>query len=357
MRFPMRFVLENAAAPIQYRAIREVAELSPGGIPRLDALPYTFPPAVTLALTQSPDGTWNNAMLALPAARSDELRGVGTIQAVRRLVEYGWDRESPPLVRARRILFRLLAEDEDPSFLFELGAKGKIEPELIDHSRQLLREAAAAALAHAGYEADPRLRGAAHRILDRIHQYLNSPLSKKPWLRVGNRQVLPPEAHPPSMHALTMLAYMPLFRSEHHAVVDRIYHHISGLQPRQESAQVVGKKIILQPQYVLGDPLPHRNAVDADVPFALMWLEMMARLGFLKRNEGWLKLFDRFVDDRDRTGVWHPHKGLAAPRSSNPLVWPSFPLESAVTGEERWTDVTFRLGLIARLIGRPIELI
>jgi hypothetical protein len=276
---------------------------------------------------------------------------------VGRLVEYGWDRESPPLARARRILFRLLAEDEDPSYLFEFGPRSKGEPETIDHSRQLLREAAAAALAHAGYEADPRLRGAAHRILDRIHQYLNSPLAKKPWLRVGNRQVLPPEAHPPSMFALSMLAYMPLFRSEHHGVVDRIYHHVSQPQPRQESAQLIGKKIILQPQLVLGDMLPHRNAVDADVPFALMWLEMMARLGFLRRNEVWLKLFDRFVDDRDRTGVWHPHKGLAAPRSSNPLVWPSFPLESAVAGEERWTDVTFRLGLIAKLIGRTIELI
>src|SRR5690606_32961360 len=115
--------------------------------------------------------------------------------------------------------------------------------------------------------------------------------------------------------------------------------------PRQESAQVVGKKIIEQPQYILGDMLPHRNALDADVPAALMWLEMMARLGFLKRNEGWTKLFDRFVDDMDRTGVWHPHKGQSAPKTTNPFVWHAFPLETTVAGDERWTDVTFRLGL------------
>jgi len=82
----------------------------------------------------------------------------------------------------------------------------------------------------------------------------------------------------------------------------------------------------------------------------------MARLGFLRRNENWGKLFERFLDDRDREGVWHPHKGMAVARSSNPFVWPVYPLETQLAGEERWTDITFRLGLIARLAGRPIEI-
>jgi hypothetical protein len=34
-----------------------------------------------------------------------------------------------------------------------------------------------------------------------------------------------------------------------------------------------------------------------------------------------------------------------------------FPLEEVHGGDERWTDVTFRIGLIARLSGRPIEVI
>ena len=62
------------------------------------------------------------------------------------------------------------------------------------------------------------------------------------------------------------------------------------------------------------------------------------------------------VVDRDAQGVWHPHKGLAAPRSPNPFLWPMYPIENQTVGEERWTDVTFRLGLIARLTGRAIEL-
>ena len=86
--------------------------------------------------------------------------------------------------------------------------------------------------------------------------------------------------------------------------------------------QLFGSKIVAQPHLVLGDLLPNRNVADADVPFALAWLELMARLGFLGRNEVWAKLFERFLDDRDRDLVWHPHKGMAMPRSSNPFVWP-----------------------------------
>jgi hypothetical protein len=295
-------------------------------------------------------------MLGVPTGRADRFDGVGTITAVRRLLEYGWDKESPPVILSRRILFRLLAEDSDPAYLFDLGGKGTDE-DLARRGRAILREAAAAALAQSGYEGDPRLRGAARRILDRIDNYLHSPLAQKPWVRVGNKQVLAAEAAPPSIYALEMLAHMPLFRNEHHAPLDRIYQHVSQALPRQEPQQLCGEKIVLQPHLVLGDMFPTRAAVDADIPAALVWLELMARLNFLRRNETWNKLFERFLDERDRDYVWHPHKGTSIPRPTDPAVWPSFPLEEHLSGDERLTDVTFRLGLIARLSGRPIEIV
>jgi hypothetical protein len=357
VEFPVGWLLDNAAPPIQYRSLVEVARIPVDQAHRFAILPFTYRAALAVAFHQAVDGSWGDTMLGIPSGRGDGVQGVGTINAVRRLLEYGWDRESPPLVRARRLLFRLLAEDNDPSLVYELAPHTKPDPELTQRARAILREAAAATLAQAGYESDPRLRGAARRILDRIDVYMRSETSAKPWIRVGNRQVLAPEAAPPSFYALNMLAHMPLFRNEHHMLIDRIFHYISQPMPRQESAQQLVTKIVPQPHLILGDMLPHRNAVDADVPWALTWLELMARLGFLRRSETWSKLFERFLDDRDRSGIWHPHKGTAMPKTTNPYVWPAFPLESTAVGEERWSDVTFRLGLIARLSGRPIELV
>lgn len=361
LTFPLGWLLDNACGPIKYRAAAEVARLPGEILQKMEWLPYAYRPALRIALTQQLDGTWNDSMLTLPARTSVDFANIGTMNAVRRLVEYGWSNDSPPLAQARRILFRLLAEDNDPAYLFELAAKAK-DDDSVRRGRLMLREAAASVLAQAGYEADPRLRGAGRRIIERVDAYLMSPLAERPWIRVGNTHVLAQEATPPSFHVLTMLAHMPIFRQENYTTVERIYAYIAQPLPRQEAQQLVGKKIIEQPQLVLGDRLPHRNAVESDIPFALMWLETMARLGFLRRNENWLKMFERFVDDRDRSGVWHPHKGTDIPVSSNPRVWSMFPLEDFTAGSVKgtgaaWSDVTFRIGLIGKLIGREIELI
>ena len=355
VQFPLGWLLNNASSALQYRAIIEVAGLS-GDREVYRKLSLAFPPALRIAMAQGGDGSWGGAMLRVPEVGAN-LTDVGTIPAYRRLLEYGWDRESPPLIRARRVLFRLLAEDNDEDQLYEYREAAGGDPDLIRRSRVILREAAAAALAHAGYERDPRLRGAALRIMARLDSYLTSPLAERPWVRVGNRQVLAAEATPPSMHVLTMVAHMPLFRSENHPQVNRLLKYISQPLPRQEAFQQVGAHIVEQPHLVLGDPLSSRNVADADVPFALTWLELMARLGFLRRNDSWLSLFDRFLDDRDRDFVWHPHRGSAKPASTNPDVWAMFPLDAGAEGEDRWSDVTFRLGLIARLMGRPIEVV
>ncbi len=356
MVFPLGWLLDHAAAPIKYRAAVEVARLSAGTA--LSNLPFSFAPAIRLAVMQSAEGIWNNAMLTVPPQRGDDFEHIGTMHAIRRLIEYGWDKESPPVYHARRILFRLLAEDNDPSLLFELTPPEgkKVDRATVAGYRLHLREAAAATLAQAGFESDLRLRGAASRILEKIYGFLRSPLAEKPWIRVGNQQVLAADVHPPTVAALHMLAHMPLFRNEHHEEMEALYRWLIRPLPRQEQVQVVGQRLVPVPLYVLGDKLPHRNAVEEDVPAALAWLELVARLGYLRRNENWMKMHERFIDDCGRDGVWHPHKGMSQPRSSNPWVWATYPLEASHAGDDRWTDVTFRTGLIARLSGRPITI-
>ena len=321
----------------------------------MDWLPYSHRPAIKLAVTQARDGMWNQSVLSIPGKHSADFSNVGTIPAVRRLAEYGWNAESPPLVLARRLLFRLLAEDNDPAFTFELGSKTR-DDDMVRRTRGLFREAAAATLAQMGYEKDPRLRGAARRILERTVSYLTSPLGEKPWIRVGNSHVLAAESAPPSIYTLTMLAHMPIFRHEHFSEVERIYAWVSQPLPRQEIVQLFGKKMVPQPHLIMGDVLPHRNALEADIPFGLLWLETMARLNFLKRNDGWMKLFR--VHRRPRSnGIWHPQKEWIVRR--RPILGVvDLPADDGAGLEAKWTDVTFRIGLIGNYsAGNRVDLI
>lgn len=352
--FAVGWLLTNAPPALQYRALVDVAQYRHKDS-TLARVPYASKAGWQLLMMQGSDGSWPNGMLSVP--KRDDVVGVGTIVAYRRLIELGWDPECPALATTKRLLFRLLAEDNDPEFLAELGATATDEG-LVKRGRLILREAAAAALAQAGYESDPRLRGAARRLTDRIGAYLKSPLLQKPWHRLGNQHVLAAEVAAPSFHTLLMLAHMPQFRSEHHEVMDRLYTFLSQPWPRQQAVQQVGIHLIDQPHLVLGDFLPTRNVMDADMPSSLAWLEIMARLGFLKKNEGWLRLFDRLLDDRDRKGVWHPPRSVVMPEQVPSWSWPVMPLsERGGAIDPMSIDVTFRLGLIARLAGRTIELV
>ncbi len=352
--FALNWLLINAPPAIQYRALVDVGRYQAKDN-SLARIPYGSKSGWQLLMMQESDGSWENGMLSVP--NGDSLVGVGTILAYRRLLELGWDPECPALATTKRALFRLLAEDNDPAFLAELGATATDE-DLVKRGRLILREAAAAALAQAGYEADPRLRGAARRLTDRIGAYLRSPVLHKPWLRLGNQHVLAAEVAAPSFNTLLMLAYMPQFRSEHQEVMDRLYTFLSQPWPRQQAVQQVGAHLIDQPHLVLGDFLPTRNVMDADMPSSLAWLEMMARLGFLRKHEGWLRLFDRLLDDRDRKGIWHAPRSVVMPEQVPSWSWPVMPLsERGGPIDATSIDVTFRLGLIARLSGRTIELI
>jgi hypothetical protein len=352
--FALSWLLTNAPPAVQYRALNDVAHFGVGD-PRLTRIPYGSKTGWHILLMQDSDGSWPNGWLNVP--RRDEMVGVGTIVAYRRLIELGWDPESPALSTTKRLLFRLLAEDLDPSVLGEFAASANDE-DLLKRDRLILREAAAAALAQAGYESDPRLRGAARRLIDRVGAYLKSPLAQKPWLRLGNQHVLAAEVAAPSFHTLLMLAHMPQFRSEHHETMDRLYTYLSQPWPRQQAVQQVGPHLVDQPHLALGDFLPTRNVMDADMPSALAWLEIMARLGFLKKHEGWSRLFDRLLDDRDRKGIWHPPRSVVMPETVPAWSWPVLPLSERDTPiDASSVDVTFRLGLIARLAGRTIELL
>jgi hypothetical protein len=352
VRVPVRWLLKEATGAIQYRAIVDLAKLK--AAPEAQAATLMQPSALRCAVTMRLDGSWGDRLFPEPGAAPH----TATFSAVRHLLECGWDRDSPPLAVARRFLFRLLAMDEDPALLYELAAETRNNKEVARRLRVNVRTEAAALLAQAGYERDPRVRGAAIRAFQRVVEYLRSPLAVKPWIRVGNKQVLSPDAAPPSMSFLRMVAFMPELRTENHLGMELLGKHLMLPEPRQEPVQQIDGLLVPVPQAVLGDRLPHRNALEADVPAALHWLEVMVRLGVFRRHEPWIRMFERFVESADRYGVWHPMKGDAMPATTAADLIGWYPLETqADSGESRYSDVTLRVSLIARLIGRELTLV
>ena len=112
VRVPVRWLLDHASYPVRARTLLEFTRST--DLPKSVAnWAYLHPLALQMSVVQRRDGTWPAGVLSLPGGNELSVDRVGTIPAVRRLVEYGWDPDSPPLALARRLLFRLLAEDVD----------------------------------------------------------------------------------------------------------------------------------------------------------------------------------------------------------------------------------------------------
>ncbi|HEU4699080.1 MAG TPA: hypothetical protein VFS40_07870 [Gemmatimonadales bacterium] len=256
------------------------------------------------------------------------------------------------------MLFRILSRDEDPALLFEWQKASKNEPETAEWVRGVFREAASAALAEAGYGDDPRLRGAGHKIASAISQFLRSELAEQPFTKSGRTTVLHPEAHPPSWYSVAMLASMPSLQRERAGFTERLGHYLAQPAPKKAFVIQQGKQQVPPQFLLLGDPIEaDAKGTPKDLPLALYYIELMARMGALTWAPVATKVLGRLLQDCDETGVWHP-KGLRAqPAVMDPMTYHFYPLqpEEKKHPESRLVDVTFRLAQVAKHLGWTLE--
>ena len=84
----------------------------------------------------------------------------------------------------------------------------------------------------------------------------------------------------------------------------------------------------------------------------------MARLGLVRPVVSANRTLARLFNECDDQGIWSPKNLRTLPRSPNPVTAHYFPREGAGRSPaQRQTDATFRLGLIARIMGLPIEVV
>ncbi|MFQ6047088.1 MAG: hypothetical protein ACE5PT_12165, partial [Gemmatimonadales bacterium] len=267
----------------------------------------SYKPVVQVIKKQKDNGLWGGNILGITPNKAQGIRDVGTVARYRQLVELGLPAGERPYRLAERVLFRLLSRDENPTLFFEYRKAVKSNPPLGEWVRDQMREAAAAALAHAGHIEDPRVRGAAHRIASRVSQFLRSEAAQKPIIRRGSRNLLNPEAYPPSLFSVALLAYMPGLQRERAGFVERLGVYLGTPETKRTYVIKIGRKIIQPTFQMLGDPLQADSAGNPkDLPFALHWIELLARLGMLDVSAVARRILLRLLRDCDERGVWNP---------------------------------------------------
>lgn len=306
---------------------------------------------------QKPDGVWGGNILGFAVSKAQGIKEPGTVYQYRRLLELGYPREERAYRLAERVFYRLLSRDEDPALQFEYQKAARANPALALWARQLMREAATAALAQAGQIDDPRVRGSAHRIASAVSQFLRSDRAAQPIIRRASRNLLHPDAYPPTIFSVAMVAYMPNLQRERAGFVERLGHYLAAPAPKRSYVVQIGRKIIKPDFYLLGDPLAIDAAGSAkDLPFALHWIELLARLGMLGIVPTAQRILARLIRDCDERGVWDPKNLRSLPASKAKVAGFAFPLEeNGKTAESRRADVTFRLALIGKLAGWQLE--
>ena len=355
-RIPVTWLLQNAGPSIRYRTYRELVPEGYAPAEVIEAARLGIPEsktALAVVKKQKDNGIWGGNMLGLGSAPAQGVKDVGTIPQYRRLLQLEWPRAGRPFKLADRVLFRLLSRDEDPSLLFEFNKSVKADPAAEEWARGIMREAASAALAEAGYGEDPRLRGSGHRIASAISQFLRSPLAEKPFVRSGAKTVLQPEAYPPSWYSVAMLAAMPNLQRERAGFTERLGHYLAQPAPKKAFVLEVGKKTVRPQHLILGDPIEaDGKGLPKDPPLALHYIELLARMGALEWAPVATKVLGRLLKDCDESGVWHPKNLRSPPKAMNKITYHYYPLHlDSKSTEGKEVDVTFRLALIAKVLG------
>ncbi len=310
---------------------------------------------------QEDTGLWGDNFLAYQASEKDGTEEVGTVEQYRRLIELGVPTTTRPFRQADRVMFRALSRDEDPLLNGEFADAIDEDPETFEPYRNLIREGICTALAEAGKEDDPRLRGAAHKTMSAVSAFLRSPLSADPFIKKSGSWQLHPEAAPPSWLSLATLSAMPSLQRERAGFVDRLCQYLAQPVESRSFSVAIGKRTH-RPGYLLfGDPIeldPKAKGLPKDIPLALHYIELLAGMGMpqLLTAPNASAGFARLLEDLDADGVWHPKNLRSQPKPNTPLTYHCWPL-SPDDGElaSRQADITFRLAQIAKQLGWRLE--
>jgi hypothetical protein len=359
-RVPVTWLRNHASVPIRLRTLTEIlpAEaVDPDEVAALRTELLTYKGVTQVEKKQRSTGIWAANILGIEPSKSLGIKDIGTVSQYRRLLELGAPTTGRALQLTNRVLFRLLSRDDDPKLLFEYQKSAKTNPDLVPWARGAMHEAATAALAQGGLVEDPRVRGAAKRVANALSDFLRTSAADKPIVKKGAKNILNPDAHAPTLYSVALIAYMPALQRERAGFIERLQQFLAKPAPKRPYVVVVGNKSYKPTTQILGDPLQNDSVGrPRDLPFALHWIELLARMKGLRESPSAQRALTRLLKDCDDHGVWSAKSLRSFPKSPSGLAGFYFPLEvNEKSAEARRADVTFRLAHLAKLAGLELE--
>ena len=133
--------------------------------------------------------------------------------------------------------------------------------------------------------------------------------------------------------------------------------YLAHAPPKTTFALKLGKKSVKAGHILLGNPIQaDGKGVAKDIPLAVYYVELLSRIDILDTAPVAKRVLGRLLKDCDAAGVWHPKNLRVQPKAANPVSHHYYPLQvGSKVAESRQADMTFRLALIAKLLGWQLE--
>src|SRR2546430_16062417 len=102
--------------------------------------------------------------------------------------------------------------------------------------------------------------------------------------------------------------------------MERLGQFGSAPAPRRAFSILADKKLHKPMFEILGDPLrSDAQGHVTDIPFALYWIELLARLGLVRQIPSASRVLARLFNECDDRGIWSPKSLRAMPKATSQI--------------------------------------
>ena len=310
---PLPWLLDNACAPIRYRVLTELLGLGreEPEVQKARQETLAYGPALQLQRKQRKDGSWGGAIHA-----GDPKRVQPSLEnALDKLFEYGWYRETKPVKAAAKTLRQFLTGKKDLKF-FEFAKSVKGDERREQYYRRFLRILALGQLVRAGY-LDEKCRTGILELLGQVAAFVDDPGSRHPTEEIGAslpmiKSDVWREGYPfiPDFYATRVFAHSPWLLGGEMAKMrlKKIYDYVMS-QTYQALAPDLGLVRTAKGSFPKGHGLRLRTIEEyqktGDLDELLVYLELLARLGLINRYPLLMSHLEWLQSQQTKEGRWN----------------------------------------------------